>query len=262
MKIFTQHTVALSLATLLLVNCSGKKADATAEPKPDAAETQNKKKKDLLTETMVKKVFGLDASVKFEAYDALKDRDKPKPAYSFRAGFMPNTITFRYAKPDAEEVKKRNEARAAKMTVKSLADGLSAMESEDVEIQLSFFSEGVTADIAKRDFADAGQLLRGGTKGMSDEDIEKRIEEERKKGTNEASLKMIREALKGGATKLSGDAAIEPIEGLGDAAEWSPRRRLLRVLHKTINFSITLDYKPDENKAKAIELAREMLKTL
>jgi len=37
---------------------------------------------------------------------------------------------------------------------------------------------------------------------------------------------------------------------------------LLRVLHKTINFSITLDYKPEENKAKAIELAREMLKTL
>ncbi len=111
--------------------------------------------------------------------------------------------------------------------------------------------------LAVLDFA-----LSGGTKGMSDEDIEKYIEEERKKGTNEASLKIVRETLKGGATKLSGDAAMEPIEGLGDAAEWSPKRRLLRVLHKTINFSITLDYNPDENKVKAIELAREILKTL
>ncbi len=262
MKIFTQYAVVILLTMLLLVGCGGKKSDANIESKSDAAETQSKKKKDLLTEAMVKKVFGLDASVKFEAYDDLKDRDKPKPAYSFRAGFLPNTITFRYIKPDVVDVQKRNEARAAKITIKSLADGLSAMESEDVEIQLSFFSEGVNADIAKRDFADAGQLLRGGTKGMSDEDIEKYIEKERKKGTNEASLKIVRETLKGGATKLSGDAAMEPIEGLGDAAEWSPKRRLLRVLHKTINFSITLDYKPDENKAKAIELAREILKTL
>ncbi|KER11107.1 MAG: hypothetical protein HY22_00545 [[Candidatus Thermochlorobacteriaceae] bacterium GBChlB] len=238
------------------------KSDANAESKPDAPE--QKAKKAYLTEEMVKRVFALDASVKFEPYDIIKDRNKPKPAYSFGTPLssMPNTVKFVFPKPNRDEVEKRNNERMSKASATNLREMLSASESLDIEAYLSFFDEAPSAALAKGRFDEAGRMLRGGTKGMSDEDIEKRIEEERKKGTNAASLKMIREALKGSATKLSGDAAIEPIEGLGDAAEWSVKHRLLRVLRGKQLFSITVDYKPEENKTKAIELAREVLKTL
>jgi hypothetical protein len=263
MRNHIQNCLSVVLLSTVLLACGGKKSDANAESKPDAPE--QKAKKAYLTEDMIKRVFALDASIKFEEYDALnnkQDRNKPKPAYSFGTPLssMPNTVKFVFPKPNRDEVEKRNNERMSKASATNLREMLSAAESLDIEAYLSFFDEAPSAALAKGRFDEAGRMLSGGSKGMSDEEVEKKIDEERKKGKSEEMLKVMRPMLKN-ATKSEGNPS-ETVEGLGDAAEWNAKNRLLRVLRGKQLFSITVDYKPEENKTKAIELAREVLKKM
>ncbi len=294
--------VFVALLVVIVSACGGKKEGDDKAKTATSAKGEDKTK-EFLTEDIVKRVMGLDPSVKFEDnpanayYEKLKAYNErsaqaskegkefnepypekpPRPTYCVdRSGIM-SGIQFSYPKPNAEEIRKKNEeaimARAMGMLGDAVKKGrkeaenkagktmtdlmLASPESEDVIVSF----ESYYNNMAKATFENGTNLLRNGGNIASKESIEKRIEEERKKGKDETTLNTMRNMLEG-ATKVNGDATLEEISGFGELATWSAKSRQLRVFYKNQSFAIRLDYKDAENKQKAIEIAEEVLKKM
>ncbi|MFQ3597984.1 MAG: hypothetical protein SNJ55_06085 [Chloroherpetonaceae bacterium] len=289
------------LLLLMLAACGGKK-EGDDKAKTSAPAESKSTAKEFLTEDIVKRVMGLDPSVKFEEnpedayYKKLteynersqkaakegKELNEPypekptRPTYCIDRGAL-SGITFSYPKPNADEIRKKSQERGMEMAMgmlgtatqkgqkaaekkagKTLTDALIAPpESENVEVSFeSYFN-----NMARETFESGTNRLRNGGNMMSQEALDKRIEEERKKGKDEATLKTMRNMLEG-ATKMDGDATLEDVSGVGDLATWSAKSRQLRVFFKNQSFAIRMDYKDSENKQKAIEIAQEVLKKM
>lgn len=291
----------LIAALIVLVNACGGKKDGDVK-QAITGETKNAQEqtKDFLTEDIVKRVMELDASVKFqedpsdEHYRKLTEYNEraaaatkagkefnepypekpPMPTYLIRR-VMKNSIEFSYPKPNAEEIRKKNEEASmqrakemmglaskknnsvGKMAGRGLMDAFTAPPESEV-VLVGF---GSYFPISKEMFEDATKRLRDGGNLTSQDVINQQIEKARKEGKDETTLKIMRDALEGG-NKIKGDETLEDVSGVGDLATWSGKKRELRVFNKTHYFAITLDYKEAENKQKAIEIAQEVLKRM
>jgi|GEM_PF-3915829 len=294
--------VFVALLIVIVSACGGKKEGDDKSKTATSAKGEDKTK-EFLTEDIVKRVMGLDPSVKFEDnpdkahYEKIKEYNKrsaqaskegkefnepypeqpPRPTYCIdRSGIM-GGIQFSYPKPNAEEIRKKNKeaamAQAKEMLGVTVKKGqkeaekkagktmtsimLAPPESEDVIVSF----ESYYSNTDKATFENGTNFLRNGGNMVSKESIEKRIEEERKKGKDETTLNTMRNMLEG-ATKVNGDATLEEISGIGELATWSTKSRQLRVFYKNQSFAIRMDYKDAENKQKAIEIAQEVLKKM
>lgn len=264
-KIVTVLLVALLLA------CGGKKQSddkAKAESESSSAMQSKKEKGDLLTEEIVKKVLGLEPSVKFEEYDALKSIGKTdengksiKPP-TYRLTRIVGRPSFSFDKPNADEIRERN-SKAMEEKMKNILGGAgkkvggvvqaaAEMESEEVEVSQSYASRG-----GKADYEAVLARNSGGTTVKAN--IDKQLATQKEKGADEATLKAMRDAA---TMKIDPDTTIEPVTGVGEAAYWSAKYRYICVLYKDVVFQIKVDYKEGENKQKAIEIAQEILKKI
>lgn len=282
-----------------LCACGGKKEGADKAASSAQAKSEGDTK-DFLTEDIVKRVMGLDPSVKFEEDQSMAHLKKlqeynersqkaakegkqlnepypeepPRPTYCIER-IMKGAIKFSYPKPNAEEIRKKNQERVMEMAMGMLGNAAKGQkeserkagkamtgmltappESENVEIAFGSYNR-----ISKQQFESASQFLRNGGNLASKESIEERIEAARKEGKDEATLKTMRNMLEGG-NKIDGDTTMEDVSGVGELATWSAKRRELRVFFKDHYFAINMDCKDAENKQKAIEIAQEVIKKM
>jgi len=261
--------VTVLLAALLLA-CGGKKQSddkAKAESESSSAMQSKKEKGDLLTEEIVKKVLGLESSIKFEEYNALKsigkkdERGEPikPPTYRLTRIVGPS---FSFDKPNADEIRERNN-KAMEEKMKNILGGAgkkvggvvqaaAEMESEEVVVSQIYASRGGKADYEA--------VLARNSGGMTVKaNVDKQIATQKEKGADDATLKAMRDAA---TMNIDADTTIEPVAGVGEAAYWSAKHRYICVLHKDTVFQIKVDYKEGENKQKAIEIAQEVLKKM
>lgn len=262
--------VTVLLAALLLA-CGGKKQNddkAKAESESNSAMQSKKEKGDLLTEEIVKKVLGLESSIKFEEYDALKsigkkdERGEPIKPPTYRLTRIGMSPSFSFDKSNADEIRERNN-KAMEEKMKTILGGAgkkvggvvqaaAEMESEEVVVSQIYASRGGKADYEA--------VLARNSGGMTVKaNVDKQIATQKEKGADDATLKAMRDA---STLNIDADTTIEPVTSVGEAAYWSAKHRYICVLHKDTVFQIKVDYKEGENKQKAIEIAQEVLKKI
>jgi hypothetical protein len=231
----------------------------------------------LLPAEAIKQAFPETKSATFEDYDtsaALREVkanaktgvkvDPPKYKRETRSLGIGSVCHYSYPKPDADEIEKRNKAKTQDLVAKqfgSKAKGgaagglmsvLSQLESSNVNVTLGITGKAPAASsgAARVAYDDRIAKLRAGFKGK---DIPT---SDLPKGTSPA----VAEQVKG--IELAPDDTLKDVAGVGDAAAWSERTKVLQVLSGRHLFTMTVDAAPGVNRDRAIVLARGVIARL
>ncbi len=256
-------------------------ADASAEDTKSPAASAGSATDDdyvaceLLAAPVVTGAFPEVANVTFEDSSTLRDLDRamkgqaPKKQPSeyrretMRLG-LGSVCTYSWPKPDAAEIRARNEAKSKELVAKTLsakkdkggpAGGRMAARSEMVSDRASVAfalvgkKPAATLAAARATYEDRIQTLRRGLKGT---DIDPKLV------TPEIDAgKAVAEAVKG--IEVPPDTTLTDVAGIGDAAAWSAKSRTLHVLAGRHVFNVSIDARDEVNRVKAEAVAKAIV---
>ena len=229
---------------------------------------------ELLSGSIVGQIFPEAANVTFEDSDTLRALDRAakgqapkKPSSEYRRESMRVGLgvvcNYSWPKPDAAEIRARNEAKSKDIVARTLAGkdkgglagglmgALSELESERVSISLAVLRKkpSATAATARAMYEERLETLRRGLNGkdLKAEDIAIGID----------AGAAVGEAMK--SIQLPPDTTLTDVAGIGDAAAWSVKSRTLHVLSGTHVFNVSVDAKEEVNRAKAEAVAKAVI---
>lgn len=231
---------------------------------------------ELLSSAVVTQSFPEVASATFEDADTLRDLDrtmkgqapKKKPAEyrreTIRVG-LGMVCTYSWPKPDAAEIRARNQAKSQEAVAKAISKqksgvagglmaALSDMESDRASVALALLGKrpAATPAAARAAYDDRIQTLRRGLKGkdLNPSDV----------ANDRDAGKAVAEALKG--LEVPPDTTLTDVGGIGDAATWSTKSRTLHVLTGRHVFNVSVDARDEINRTRAEAVAKAIVRGL